>query len=230
MRQIVGKFTQRYNPSNVWAAANPILAPGEIGIESDTNLFKIGNGKTPWNELDYANSGGGGGGGTPGKDGGYYVPSVTQTDVSSMTMSFAPSASTMPSVTPVVVTLPQGEKGDPGTPGKDGVDGAPGKDGAPGVKGEKGDPGEDGAKGEKGDPGDPGEPGPQGIPGEQGIPGPQGIPGEKGDPGPQGEPGTPGKDGTTPVKGVDYYTENDKNELLQELLTMLPVYNGEVIE
>lgn len=201
--QIVGKFTQRYNPSYVWTSVNPILAPGELGIESDTNYIKIGDGKTPWNELEYANTGGGGGSGAPGKDGGYYVPSVAQTGVSSMTMSFAPSTSTMPSVTPVIVTLPSGEKGDPGDPG------AKGEKGDPGAKGEKGDPGEQGIPGEKGDPGDPG---------------PQGIPGEKGD------PGKDGQDGITPVKGVDYYTENDKNELLQELLTMLPVYDGEVVD
>ena len=38
------------------------------------------------------------------------------------------------------------------------------------------------------------------------------IKGPKGDPGPQGEPGSPGEPGpagTTPVKGVDYLTEED---------------------
>ena len=40
-----------------WFDANPTLAPGEIGIETDTNTFKFGDGNTPWNSLDYALSG-----------------------------------------------------------------------------------------------------------------------------------------------------------------------------
>jgi len=36
-----------------WASVNPILAEGEMGIETDTDLFKIGDGLTPWNSLDY---------------------------------------------------------------------------------------------------------------------------------------------------------------------------------
>ena len=37
-----------------WDAANPTLAAGEIGIETDTNTFKFGDGSTPWNSLSYA--------------------------------------------------------------------------------------------------------------------------------------------------------------------------------
>jgi hypothetical protein len=37
-----------------WFDANPTLAPGEIGIETDTNTFKFGDGDTPWRDLDYA--------------------------------------------------------------------------------------------------------------------------------------------------------------------------------
>lgn len=40
-----------------WFDANPTLAAGEIGIETDTNTFKFGNGSTPWNSLAYALSG-----------------------------------------------------------------------------------------------------------------------------------------------------------------------------
>jgi len=36
-----------------WVAANPVLAIGEIGIETDTWLYKIGNGSTAWNSLAY---------------------------------------------------------------------------------------------------------------------------------------------------------------------------------
>jgi len=37
-----------------WDSANPTLAAGEIGIETDTNTFKFGDGSTPWNSLSYA--------------------------------------------------------------------------------------------------------------------------------------------------------------------------------
>ena len=37
-----------------WDTANPTLAAGEIGIETDTNTFKFGDGSTPWNSLSYA--------------------------------------------------------------------------------------------------------------------------------------------------------------------------------
>ena len=40
-----------------WFDANPTLAPGEIGIETDTNTFKFGDGNTPWRSLAYALSG-----------------------------------------------------------------------------------------------------------------------------------------------------------------------------
>lgn len=36
-----------------WTAADPILAQGEMGIETDTRLFKIGNGVDTWSELEY---------------------------------------------------------------------------------------------------------------------------------------------------------------------------------
>lgn len=43
----------RRGSSSEWTLANPILAEGELGLELDTNLYKIGDGVTPWNTLDY---------------------------------------------------------------------------------------------------------------------------------------------------------------------------------
>lgn len=40
-----------------WTSVNPILNSGEIGFETDTNLFKIGNGSTAWASLAYAGGG-----------------------------------------------------------------------------------------------------------------------------------------------------------------------------
>jgi len=36
-----------------WFANNPVLAGGEMGIESDTKLFKLGDGTTNWRALAY---------------------------------------------------------------------------------------------------------------------------------------------------------------------------------
>lgn len=44
----------RRGTSAAWELANPILASGEPGVESNTGKFKIGNGTSLWNDLDYA--------------------------------------------------------------------------------------------------------------------------------------------------------------------------------
>jgi len=36
-----------------WEALNPVLGPGEPGVEIDTGFFKIGDGHTPYIELEY---------------------------------------------------------------------------------------------------------------------------------------------------------------------------------
>lgn len=36
--------------------------------------------------------------------------------------------------------------------------------------------------------------------------------------------------GETPVKGTDYYTEADKEEMVAAVLAALPTYDGEVAE
>ena len=79
-----------------------------------------------------------------------------------------------------------------------GADGAPGKDGPAGPQGHAGAPGKDGA---------PGAPGAQG---------------EKGEKGEKGDPGTPGAAGHTPVKGTDYWTAADKQEIVNNVLAALP--------
>jgi hypothetical protein len=37
-----------------WTSANPTLALGEFGMETDTMLYKIGDGTTAWNSQSYA--------------------------------------------------------------------------------------------------------------------------------------------------------------------------------
>ena len=129
----------------------------------------------------------------------------------------------------------KGDKGDPGEKGEQGIQGEKGADGAKGDKGDKGDPGEKGADGAKGDKGDQGEPGADGAkgdkgdkgdPGEKGETGERGPQGEQGPAGPAGADGKDGADGKTPEKGTDYYTEADKTEMVNRVISALPTWNG----
>ena len=49
------RMQQRRGTATQWTNANPILASGEIGWETDTNKFKIGNGLATWATLQYFN-------------------------------------------------------------------------------------------------------------------------------------------------------------------------------
>ena len=52
------KLQLRRDTAADWTAANPILAEGEVGIETDTYALKIGDGVTRWNLLGYFTGGG----------------------------------------------------------------------------------------------------------------------------------------------------------------------------
>ena len=71
-----------------------------------------------------------------------------------------------------------------------------------------------------------GPPGPQGEQGIQGIQGIQGEVGPIGPVGPQGIQGEVGPAGTTPTRGVDYWTESDKQEIVNSVLAALPAAEG----
>jgi hypothetical protein len=47
------RMQQRRGTASQWTSANPVLNAGEMGWESDTNKFKIGDGTNHWNDLDY---------------------------------------------------------------------------------------------------------------------------------------------------------------------------------
>jgi hypothetical protein len=47
------RMQQRRGTAAQWTAANPVLAAGEIGFETDTNKFKMGNGSSAWTALQY---------------------------------------------------------------------------------------------------------------------------------------------------------------------------------
>ena len=121
--------------------------------------------------------------------------------------------------------IPRGARGEQGPQG---IQGETGLQGPQGPKGDKGQQGIQGIQGPKGDKGDVGEQGPQGIQGQTGATGPQGQKGDKGDQGMQGaqgpkgdtgETGPAGPKGDTPVKGVDYWTTADKEQIIEGVLT-----------
>lgn len=43
----------RRGDSTSWAESNPVLAPGEAAVETDTGRMKVGDGLLPWTDLDY---------------------------------------------------------------------------------------------------------------------------------------------------------------------------------
>ena len=47
------RMQQRRGTAAQWTGANPTLAAGEIGYETDTGKFKIGNGSSAWGALNY---------------------------------------------------------------------------------------------------------------------------------------------------------------------------------
>jgi hypothetical protein len=51
---VVTQIQVRRGTASQWTSANPTLASGEWGLETDTLKTKIGNGSTAWNSLAYA--------------------------------------------------------------------------------------------------------------------------------------------------------------------------------
>jgi hypothetical protein len=54
----------RTDTSANWSAVNPILAAGEIGLDTTNKQFRVGNGTSAWNSLTAWTTGGGGGSST----------------------------------------------------------------------------------------------------------------------------------------------------------------------
>ncbi len=54
---VVTQIQLRRGTASQWTSANPVLAAGEQGFETDTNKIKIGNGSSAWNSLSYIGAG-----------------------------------------------------------------------------------------------------------------------------------------------------------------------------
>ena len=50
------KIQLKRTTASAWTSLNPTLDNGEIGYETDTAKFKIGNGSTAWTSLAYSNA------------------------------------------------------------------------------------------------------------------------------------------------------------------------------
>jgi len=48
------QMQQRRDTAANWASANPTLLSGELGYESDTGKWKVGDGSTAWSSLAYS--------------------------------------------------------------------------------------------------------------------------------------------------------------------------------
>ena len=52
---VITQIQFRRGTAAQWSSTNPTLAAGELGYETDTGNFKIGNGSTAWNSLSVLN-------------------------------------------------------------------------------------------------------------------------------------------------------------------------------
>ena len=102
--------------------------------------------------------------------------------------------------------------------GRDGVDGKDGTNGRDGVDGKDGINGRDGVDGKDGTNGRDGVDGKDGTNGRDGVDGKDGTNGRDGV---DGKDGTNGRDGYTPVKYVDYWTEVDQEEIVQQAVSLI---------
>lgn len=53
MSQAFIRFQLRRGFANEWTGTNPVLAAGEVGLETDTGRFKVGDGEASWRQLPY---------------------------------------------------------------------------------------------------------------------------------------------------------------------------------
>ena len=61
--EIKVQMQQRRDTASGWTSANPRLLSGELGYETDTDKWKVGDGSTSWSALGYTGVGGATGGG-----------------------------------------------------------------------------------------------------------------------------------------------------------------------
>jgi hypothetical protein len=101
--QMADKIQLRRDTSANWTSTNPVLALAEIGIETNTSQFKVGDGTTAWSSLAY--------GGIQGPQGdtgatGATGPQGIQGDPGEVTFSGAQTLSNKTLATPTITGTP----------------------------------------------------------------------------------------------------------------------------
>lgn len=208
-RVTLGRFAFQYLSKAEWEASQLILYAGELAVEGDTGLMKVGDGKHLYSELPYFNRGEKGDTGEKGDKG--------ETGAALAIKGTKNSTADLPKT---------GQAGDAYMIGGDlyvwsdttwtnvgRVKGEVGQTGPQGPAGPRGPQGPTGAKGEKGDQG---EQGPRGFTGEQGA---NGIQGPRGETGPRGAKGDKGD----PLKYADL-TQAQKQEMANMVSVDLSPY------
>jgi hypothetical protein len=109
---MTSRLQNRRDTAANWTSNNPTLAAGEIGLETDTTKYKIGDGTTAWNSLAYA----------------YAAGAAGATGPTGPTGSVGPSGATG-------ITGPTGPIGATGATGPSGATGPTGATGASGATG-----------------------------------------------------------------------------------------------
>jgi hypothetical protein len=109
---MTSRLQNRRDTAANWTSNNPTLAAGEIGLETDTAKYKMGDGTTAWNSLAYA----------------YTAGAAGATGPTGPTGSVGPSGATG-------VTGPTGPIGATGATGPSGATGPTGSTGATGATG-----------------------------------------------------------------------------------------------
>lgn len=70
--------------------------------------------------------------------------------------------------------------------------------------------------------------GEKGMKGDKGDTGKTGVKGDKGDTGEKGDKGDRGEKGDTPIKGVDYFTDDEVLEITKPLYSMIEEQNADI--
>ena len=134
----------RRGTSTQWETYNPILAIAELGVETDTSKFKLGDGVTQWNDLPY---------------GGLTGPTGADSTVEGPIGPTGPTGATGPQGAASTITGPTGANGATGPTGAQGLTGLTG------AQGPTGPTGATGIQGPTGPTGSAGPTGPQGATG-----------------------------------------------------------------
>ena len=124
------QIQQRRGTASQWTTSNPVLAEGEMGVETDTLKVKIGNGTTAWTSLPYFTQGAVGATGATGPQGptgatGATGPTGPAGPANNLTVSGVTTGTAGSSANVVVsgtspnqslaFTIPKGDKGDAAT-------------------------------------------------------------------------------------------------------------------